>query len=98
MISAAEDSGAVSLHHNLWAHHARRVPCVAPYRNNAACDFCNNVVYNCRGGYSEDGHGKQANSAVNLFNNYYRRGAQTQERLYPFALSHVSYTCPRQLL
>lgn len=87
LISAAEDSGAISIHHNLWAHHARRVPCLAPYRENAASDFCNNVIYNCRGGYVDDGHGVRARSAVNLYKNYYRRGPQTLTRLYPYALS-----------
>lgn len=87
MISAAEDSGAVSVHHNLWAHQARRVPCMAPYRENAAGDFCNNLVYNCRGGYVDDGHGVKARSSVNLHRNYYRRGPQTEHRIYPYALS-----------
>lgn len=87
MISAAEDSGAISVHHNLWAHHARRVPCLAPYREGAASDFCNNVIYNCRGGYVDDGHGARAQSPVNLFKNYYRRGPATEARLYPYALS-----------
>jgi hypothetical protein len=87
LISAAEDNGAVSVHHNLWAHHARRVPCMAPYRKDAASDFCNNVIYNCRGGYVDDGHGVRARSAVNLYKNYYRRGPQTEGRLYPYALS-----------
>jgi pectate lyase len=87
LISAAEDSGAVSVHHNLWAHQARRVPCMAPYRENAASDFCNNLIYNCRGGYVDDGHGVRARSPVNLYRNYYRRGPQTQARIYPYALS-----------
>ena len=92
LISAAEDNGAVSVHHNLWAHHARRVPCMAPYRENAASDFCNNVIYNCRGGYVDDGHGVRAKSPVNLYKNYYRRGPQTEGRLYPYALSpHMTY-------
>lgn len=87
LISAAEDNGAVSVHHNLWAHHSRRVPCMAPYRENAAGDFCNNVIYNCRGGYVDDGHGVRAKSPVNLHKNYYRRGPQTESRVYPYALS-----------
>ncbi len=87
LISAAEDNGAVSVHHNLWAHHARRVPCMAPYRENAASEFCNNLIYNCRGGYVDDGHGDRAQSSVNLHRNYYRRGPQTQDRMYPYALS-----------
>ena len=92
LISAAEDNGAVSVHHNLWAHHARPVPCMAPYRENAASDFCNNVIYNCRGGYVDDGHGVRAKSPVNLHKNYYRRGPQTEGRLYPYALSpHMAY-------
>jgi hypothetical protein len=92
LISAAEDNGAVSVHHNLWAHHSRRVPCMAPYRENAAGDFCNNVVYNCRGGYVDDGHGNRAKSPVNLHKNFYRRGPQTEGRMYPFALSpHMTY-------
>ena len=92
MISAAEDSGAVSVHHNLWAHHARRVPCIAPYRENAASEFCNNVIYNCRGGYVDDGHGARAKSPVHLHKNFYRRGPQTLDRMYPYALSpNMSY-------
>lgn len=87
MISAAENNGAVSVHHNLWAHHGRRVPCMAPYRENAADDFCNNVIYNCRGGYTDDGHGGNAKSPVNLQRNYYKRGLQTINRMYPYALS-----------
>ncbi len=87
IISAAENSGAVSVHHNLWAHHSRRIPCMAPYRKDAADDFCNNLIYNCRGGYTDDGHGNRAGSPVNLYRNYYRRGPQTIERIYPFALS-----------
>jgi hypothetical protein len=87
IISAAENNGAVSVHHNLWAHHGRRVPCMAPYRENAASDFCNNLIYNCRGGYTDDGHGNRARSPVNLHKNYYKRGPQTMERMYPFALS-----------
>ena len=87
LISAAEDNGAVSVHHNLWAHQGRRVPCMAPYRENAAGDFCNNLIYNSRGGYTDDGHGKRAKSPVNLHKNYYKRGPNTLERMYPYALS-----------
>ena len=87
IISAAENNGAVTVHHNLFAHHYRRVPCMAPYRENAADDFCNNLIYNCRGGYTDDGHGSNARSPVNLHRNYYRRGPQTLERMYPYALS-----------
>lgn len=65
---------------------------MAPCRENAASDFCNNLIYNCRGGYVDDGHGDRAKSPVNLHRNYYRRGPQTQDRLYPYALSlRMSY-------
>ena len=87
IISAAENSGAVTVHHNLWAHHSRRIPCMAPYRENATDEFCNNLIYNCRGGYTDDGHGNRARSPVNLYMNYYRRGPQTIDRIYPYALS-----------
>jgi pectate lyase len=87
IISAAENSGAVSVHHNLWAHHSRRIPCMAPYLEEATDEFCNNLIYNCRGGYTDDGHGNKAGSPVNLYKNYYRRGPQTFERMYPYALS-----------
>ena len=97
LISAAEDNGAVSVHHNLWAHQARRVPCMAPYRENAADDFCNNLIYNCRGGDADDGHGKRAKSAVNLYKNYYRRGPQTLERIYPYALQGKRITMEKKL-
>lgn len=60
---------------------------MAPYRENAADDFCNNLIYNCRGGYTDDGHGNRAKSPVNLRKNYYRRGPQTIDRMYPYALS-----------
>jgi len=85
IIATAYGSGAISLHHNLWAHHSRRVPCLAPYNKNQAGDFCNNLVYNCRGGYCEDGHGVNAKSPVNLYANYYKRGPRTMSRIYPFA-------------
>jgi hypothetical protein len=65
---------------------------MAPYRENSASDFCNNLIYNCRGGYVDDGHGVRGKSPVNLYRNYYRRGPQTEARVYPFALSpHMRY-------
>ncbi len=84
--------GLVSIHHNpLRPITPRRAAALAPYRENAAGDFCNNVVYNCRGGYADDGHGKRARSPVNLHQNFYRRGPQTMERMYPYALPEMNY-------
>ncbi len=84
-INAASDSGAISLHHNLWAHHYNRVPCMAPYRANAACDFRNNLIYNVYGGLTHDGHQDYIQSPLNNFNNYWRRGPNSIDRIYPFA-------------
>ncbi len=40
----------------------------------------------------DDGHGARSRSPVNLYKNYYRRGPQTESRLYPYALSpQMSY-------
>ena len=62
-------------------------------------EFCNNVIYNCRGGYVDDGHGVRAKSPVNLHKNYYRRGPQTEERLYPYrAVAEHVLLRARQLL
>jgi hypothetical protein len=84
-INAASDSGAISLHHNLWAHHYRRVPCMAPYRANAASDFRNNLIYNVYGGLTHDGHQNNIQSPLNNFNNYWKRGPDSMSRIYPFA-------------
>ena len=83
-INAAKGSGAVSLHHNLWAHHQRRVPCMAPYRQNAACDFINNLIYDCYGGLNHAGHQPNIQSPINVYNNYWRKGP-SYERIFPFA-------------
>jgi pectate lyase len=85
MISAADDNGAVTVHHNLFAHHYRRVPCMAPYRTDAADDFRNNVVYNCYGGLTCDGHETNVQSAINLHHNYWKRGPSCWDRIYPYA-------------
>ena len=46
MISAYENSGNVSIHHNLFAHHSRQVPSLSPYVADKPGDFRNNVIYN----------------------------------------------------
>ncbi len=92
MISAATDCGAVSVHHNLWAHHYRRVPCMAPYRSNAADDFRNNLVYDCYGGLTHDGHSPGIQSPLNNLNNYWKRGPSCWTKIYPFAtITGVDY-------
>jgi pectate lyase len=91
LLNAYEGSGNISMHHNLWTHHDRRVPAVAPYEANAPADFRNNVVYNVRNALGHAGHQDNIQSPINVFNNYYKRGPDV-ERLYPFALwNGVSY-------
>jgi hypothetical protein len=85
MISAATGSGAVSAHHNLWAHHLNRVPCMAPYLTNGTDDFRNNVVYDVYKGLTHEGHEANIQSPLNNFYNYWKRGPSTWDSIYPFA-------------
>lgn len=81
IISAYEGSGNVSIHHNLFAHHARRVPSLTPYVPGKPGDFRNNVVYDVREGLTHDGHIPR--EAINFVANYYKRGPSA-ERAIPF--------------
>lgn len=65
-------SGKISLHHNLLAHHSRRNPGLMPQVPDWPGDFRNNVVYDFREGLSREGRTEMA--ALNLINNYYKRG------------------------
>lgn len=77
--SAYAGSGNVSIHRNLFAHHARRLPTVAPAEPDRPADFRNNVVYNFRDGLSHEGHVPQ--SPINLIGNYYKRGPNAEKIL-----------------
>lgn len=81
ILSAYPGSGNVSIHHNLFAHHARRLPSLSPQVDGKAGDFRNNVVYNFRDGLSHEGHKPKA--PINLVANYYRRGPNA-EKIFPF--------------
>lgn len=72
LLSAYPGSGRVSIHHNLFAHHARRLPALSPAEVDQPGDFRNNVVYNFRDGLTDEGHVPR--SPVNLIGNYYKRG------------------------
>jgi pectate lyase len=76
LISTYPGSGNVSIHHNLFAHHSRRSPSLAPYESGKPGDFRNNIVYNFHEGLTHDGHRPQA--AVNLIGNYYKRGPSSK--------------------
>lgn len=81
LLSAYPGSGNISIHHNLFAHHARRLPAVSPQVPDKPADFRNNVVYNFRDGLSHEGHEPKA--PINLIANYYKRGPNAQV-LHPF--------------
>lgn len=76
----------VSIHHNLFAHHARRCPAIA----NGPADIRNNVIYNFRDGLSHEGH-KPNDRGFNLIGNYYKRGP-SDPKIFPFCFrDDVSY-------
>lgn len=81
ILSAYPGSGNISIHHNLFAHHARRLPSLSPQVDGKPGDFRNNVVYNFRDGLSHEGH--QPKAPINLVANYYRRGPNA-EKIFPF--------------
>lgn len=76
----------VSIHHNLFAHHARRCPAIA----NGPADVRNNVIYNFRDGLSHEGH-KPNDRGFNLIGNYYKRGP-SDPKIFRFCFTgNVSY-------
>ena len=76
----------VSIHHNLFAHHARRCPAIA----NGPADVRNNVIYNFRDGLSHEGH-KPNDRGFNVIGNYYKRGP-SDPKIFPFCFrGDVSY-------
>jgi hypothetical protein len=83
IISTYPGSGNISLHHNLFAHHFRRSPSLAPYEATKPGDFRNNVVYDFRDGLTHDGHVPKG--SINVIANYYKRGPSA-ERIFPFAI------------
>lgn len=83
ILSAYPGSGNVSIHHNLFAHHARRLPALSPSAPEMHGDFRNNVVYNFRDGLSHEGHVPLG--GINVVGNYYKRGPNS-ERIWPFRL------------
>jgi len=74
---AGSNSNNISIHHNLFAHHARRNPAVG----SGPADFRNNVVYNFRDGFSHEGNFKDP--GFNIIGNYYKRGPSDPD-IFPF--------------
>lgn len=81
ILSAYPGSGNISIHHNLFAHHSRRLPSISPQVEGKPDDFRNNVVYNFRDGLSHEGHEPKA--PINVIGNYYKRGPNSA-LIHPF--------------
>jgi pectate lyase len=84
LLSAYPKSGNISIHHNLFAHHKRRLPSLSPYEKGKPGDFRNNVVYNFFEGLGHDGHHPQ--SGINIVANYYIPGPSSK-KIVPFNFS-----------
>lgn len=72
LISAYPESGNVSIHHNILAHHSSRSPSLSPAAINKSGDFRNNVIYNFHKGLTHDGH--VPHGPINVVANYYKKG------------------------
>jgi pectate lyase len=65
-------SKRISIHHNLFAHHENRNPCIG----SGPADFRNNVVYNFRAGFVH--HNNYIGvPGFNIIGNYYKSGPST---------------------
>jgi pectate lyase len=67
----------VSIHHTLFAHHARRCPAIA----NGPADVRNNVIYDFRDGFLHDN--PPNDGGYNIVGNYYKRGP-SDAKIFPF--------------
>jgi pectate lyase len=76
-IITGRKSGRITLHHNLFAHHARRNPAIG----SGPAEFRNNVVYNFRDGWSHEGNFGRA--GFNIIGNYYKGGPSDPD-IFPF--------------
>jgi hypothetical protein len=79
----------ISMHHNLWAHHAARMPRPGNYLSaaddpvGAFYDFRSNVFYNWGGnysGYNADDE-RQSNARYNFVSNAYVRGPESRRAI-----------------
>ena len=75
---AGRNSKRLSIHHNLFAHHARRIPAIG----GGPVDFRNNVAYNFRDGMSHEGN-YSGTPGINIIGNYYKRGP-SDPKIFPF--------------
>lgn len=89
ILSAYPDSGNISIHHNLFAHHSRRLPSLSPGEKNKPGDFRNNIVYNFETALHHDGHIPQ--SGINIIGNYYKRGPSSDTVVWSKLDERASY-------
>lgn len=80
----------MSFHHNLWAHHAARMPRPGNYLTpkqdsvGAYYDFRSNLFYNWGGsqaGYNADSGDKASHAAYNFVDNAYLAGPDTKKHI-----------------
>jgi pectate lyase len=80
----------MSFHHNLWAHHAARMPRPGNYLSPAKdsvgpyYDFRSNLFYNWGGshsGYNADEGEKASHAVYNFVDNYYLRGPDSKKAI-----------------
>jgi pectate lyase len=80
----------MSFHHNLWAHHAARMPRPGNYQTprldpaGAFYDFRSNVFYNWGGsaaGYNADSGDKASLATYNFIDNAYKTGSDSKKSI-----------------
>lgn len=81
--SLIRTDGAVSYHHNLYAHHRTRCPRPGTYGQppGLVLDFRNNVIYDW---ISPAGYTSEDPARINYVGNYLRPGPSTREKVYMF--------------
>lgn len=75
---AGRNSNRISIHHCLFAHHARRNPAIG----GGPFDFRNNLIYNFRDGLSHEGN-YSGTPGINVIGNYYKAGP-SDSNIFPF--------------
>ncbi len=75
---AGPNSRRISIHHNLFSHHSRRIPAVG----GGPVDFRNNVAYDFRDGFSHEGN-YSGTPGFNIVGNYYKAGP-SDPHIFPF--------------
>jgi pectate lyase len=80
-IARSRGSGNITIHHNLFAHHFRRAPCLSPDSMDTPGDIRNNVIYNVQQCIVHDG---ARTGILNIVGNYFKYGPSFP-RIFPIA-------------